>query len=159
MVLFILRKLTLQTRMRSHPVGLDVWVLVRPFIYYHTKCVWTVKALTRLRVYAGSPEPFLVANVISTIISWAGSFHDRENLPLKFHDQVWPVVEWLRSLIFRALNHSSCHRCGFKPSPGHMWDKPSSACGWSGDLSWGSPIFAPPYDWLSLKWWNNLDGL
>ena len=30
MVLFILRKLILQTRMRSHPVVLDVWFLVGP---------------------------------------------------------------------------------------------------------------------------------
>ena len=28
MKLFVLRKLSLQTRMRSHPVGLDVWSLV-----------------------------------------------------------------------------------------------------------------------------------
>ena len=27
-VLFVLRKLILQARMRSHPVGLDVWFLV-----------------------------------------------------------------------------------------------------------------------------------
>ena len=31
MALFVLRKLILQTRMRSHPVGLDVLFLVRPF--------------------------------------------------------------------------------------------------------------------------------
>ena len=29
MALFILRKHILQTRMRNHPVGLDVWFLVR----------------------------------------------------------------------------------------------------------------------------------
>ena len=29
MVLFVLRKRILQTRMRSHPVGLDVWVFGR----------------------------------------------------------------------------------------------------------------------------------
>ena len=56
-----------------HPVGLDVWVLVRPFVYFHS-CVRTAKALARLRGCAGSPEPSLVAYVISTIISWAGSF-------------------------------------------------------------------------------------
>ena len=33
MVLFVLRKLILQTPMRSHPVGLDVWFLVGPFTY------------------------------------------------------------------------------------------------------------------------------
>ena len=60
--------------MRSNPVGLDVWFLVRPFVYFHTLCVRTAKALVRLPECAGSPEPSLVAYVISTIISWAGSF-------------------------------------------------------------------------------------
>ena len=73
MVLFVLRKLILQTRMRSHPTGLDVPFLVGPFVHFHTSCVRTAKALVRLRGCAGSPEPSLVAYVISTIISWAGS--------------------------------------------------------------------------------------
>ena len=73
MVLFGLRKLVLQTHICSHPVGLDVWFLVRPFVYFHTSCVRTVKALVRLHGCAGSPEPSLVAYVISTVISWAGS--------------------------------------------------------------------------------------
>ena len=59
MARFVLRKLILQTHMRSHPVGLDVWFFVGPFVYFHTSCVRTAKAL--------------VAYVISTIISWAGS--------------------------------------------------------------------------------------
>ena len=58
--------------MRSHPVGLDVWFLVGPFVYSHTSCVRKAKALARLRVCASSPEPSLVAYMISTIISWAG---------------------------------------------------------------------------------------
>ena len=66
-------KLILQTRMRSHPVGLDVWFLVRPFVFFHTSCVRTAKALVRLCGCAGSPEPLLVTYVISIIISWAGS--------------------------------------------------------------------------------------
>ena len=73
MALFAPRKLILQTRMRSHPVGLDVWLLVGPFIYFHTSCIRTAKALVRLRGCAGSPESSLVAYVISTIFSWAGS--------------------------------------------------------------------------------------
>ena len=68
MILFVLRKLILQTRMLSHPVGLDV-CLVGPFVFFHTSCVRTAKALARLRKCAGSPEPSLVAYVISTIIS------------------------------------------------------------------------------------------
>ena len=62
-------------RMHSHPVRLDVWLLVAPFVYFHTSSVRTAKALVGLRGYAGSPEPSLVTYVISTIISWAGSFY------------------------------------------------------------------------------------
>ena len=35
-VLFVLRKLILQMRMLNHPVGLDVWFSVSPFVYFHT---------------------------------------------------------------------------------------------------------------------------
>ena len=49
MILFILRKLILQTHMRSHPVGLDVWFLVGPFVFFYTSCVRTGKALASLR--------------------------------------------------------------------------------------------------------------
>ena len=41
MVLFVLRKFILQMSMHSHPVGLDVWFLVEPFVYFHTLCVRT----------------------------------------------------------------------------------------------------------------------
>ena len=75
MVLFVLRKLILQTRMRSHLVGLDIRFLVITFVYCHTLCVRTITALARLRECAGSPEPSLVAYVTSTIISGAGSIH------------------------------------------------------------------------------------
>ena len=71
---FVLHKLLLQTHMRSHPMGLDVWFLVGPFVYSHISCVRTARALVRLSGCAGSPEPSLVAYVISTITSWAGSF-------------------------------------------------------------------------------------
>ena len=47
MALIALRKLNLQTRMRSNPLGLHIWYLVRPFVYFHTLCVWTAKALAR----------------------------------------------------------------------------------------------------------------
>ena len=65
MVLFICHKLIFQTRMHCHPVGLDVWFLVEPVVYFHTSCVRTVKALVRL----GLHEPSLVVCLISTIIS------------------------------------------------------------------------------------------
>ena len=46
MVLFVLHKLILQTH--SHPVGLDVWFSVGPFVCFHTSCVRTAKALVGL---------------------------------------------------------------------------------------------------------------
>ena len=75
-MVFVLRQLILQTRMCSHPMGLDVWFLVRPFIFFHTLCVRTAKALARLCRCAGPHESLLVAYVISTIISWAASNED-----------------------------------------------------------------------------------
>ena len=74
MVLFFLRKVVLQTLIRNHPEGLDVWCLVALFVYFHISCLRTAKAVARLRGCAGSPEPSLVAYVISTITSWFGSF-------------------------------------------------------------------------------------
>ena len=48
------------------------WGLMFDFwsVYFHSSCVRTVKALSRLYGCAGSPEPLLVAFVISTIISF-----------------------------------------------------------------------------------------
>ena len=71
-VLYVLCKLILQTHMRRHPVGLDVWFFAGNFVSFHTSCVRRAKALVRLRGCTGSPEPSLVAYEISTIISWAG---------------------------------------------------------------------------------------
>ena len=72
---------------------------------------------------------------------------------------IWaaPVAEWLRPLIFSALNSSSSHPCGFESRSGHMWDKPSSACGWF--FSGGLP-FSPHLTIDSAQNdWNNLDQL
>ena len=49
MALFVLRKLILHMRMRSHSVGLDSDSLVGPFVYFNSSCVRTAKALARLR--------------------------------------------------------------------------------------------------------------
>ena len=72
MVLFVLHKLSLQTCMLRHPEGLDVWCLVGSFVYFHTPCVRTGKALARLPGCAGSPEPSLVTYVIKyhNLMSW-----------------------------------------------------------------------------------------
>ena len=71
MVLFVLCKLILQTCMCSHPVGLDVWFLVGPFVYFPILLhVCEVKARLRRLTWAFTGRLY----VISTIISWAGSY-------------------------------------------------------------------------------------
>ena len=55
------------------PVGLVVDILVRAFIFTYTLCMQAVKAQTSLRIYADSPEPSLLENVISASISCFGS--------------------------------------------------------------------------------------
>ena len=64
MVLFVLHKLFLQTCMRSHPEGLDVWALVGPFIYFHTSCVRTAKARLSLSC--------CLCDKYHTLMIWAG---------------------------------------------------------------------------------------
>ena len=83
MVLFV-RRLILQTCMRSHPVGLDVWFVVGLFIYFHPSCVQTAKALAELRWCTGLSQPSLVAYLISTISSWASSIKNKCSLHCNF---------------------------------------------------------------------------
>ena len=71
MALFLLHKLILQMCMCGHPVGLDVWFLVKPIVHFHTSCVRTVKALVRLQMRRLA---WVFAGLISTIIWWAGSY-------------------------------------------------------------------------------------
>ena len=73
-------KLILQTCMHSHPVGLEVWFLVWPFVYFHISCVPIAKALARLCRCAGSPKPSLVAY---------GKYHNLMN---------WLIYSWVHTL-------------------------------------------------------------
>ena len=67
---------THSSNVHAHPSsGARCLIFGRTLRLLHTPCVRTAKALARLCICAGSPEPSLVAHVISTIISWAGSFH------------------------------------------------------------------------------------
>ena len=75
----------LQTRMRGNSVGQDVWFLVGPFVYFHISWVRTAKALARLCRCTGWPEPLLVTDVVSTIISWAGTVEVYDRLPLEMY--------------------------------------------------------------------------
>ena len=48
----VLRKLILQMCMRSHPMGLDVWFLVEPFVCFHTNSEGSGEP-ARMPVFAG----------------------------------------------------------------------------------------------------------
>ena len=118
MVLFVLHRLILQTR--SHPVGIDVWFSVGPFVYFHTLCVRTANALARLRGCAGSPGPSLVAYVISTIISSACSFGKISldtkmvwpNI-LKINDTSYPHFLWIPVMFSDLKYHISFYAYSF----------------------------------------------
>ena len=147
MALFVLHKLILQMRMHSHPVGLDVWFFVGPFVYFHTSCVRTAKALARPCRCA--PEPSLVAYVISTIISWAGSNDLKVNL-LQFLLLVADmyVGSWFQDCLgYPSPQVINC-LCGWQWVPRKhnimitaYWDRPSFANGVNPDQS---ALFAIP---------------
>ena len=81
MVLFVLCKLILQMRMRSHPVGLDAWFFGRTLqLLPYFMCANN----------EGSGETALVAFVISAIISWAGSFINEEKHTTSLNKRVAP---------------------------------------------------------------------
>ena len=73
MALFVLRTHSIAHAQPSS--GARCLILVGSFVYFHTSCVRTAMALAGLRGCAGSPEPSLVAYVISTKISCTGSFY------------------------------------------------------------------------------------
>ena len=77
MVLFVFHKRILQTPMHSHPGGLDVYFWSDPS---STSILHMCEQQRLWRDCAGSPETSLVAYVISTIISWAGSIIGSQQL-------------------------------------------------------------------------------
>ena len=79
-------------RMRNHPVGLVVWFLVRPFVYFHTLCLQTAKALAGLR---GLPEPSLVAFKYNNLMSWLKSiFQDDRLVKIWYEDRKSKISNW-----------------------------------------------------------------
>ena len=112
MALFVLCKLILQTRVCSHPVEIDVWFLVGPFVYFHTSCVRIAKALARLRGWAGSLEPSLVAYVISTIMSWTG-WTDRNFQGSKWFSKIQKFNTTLYLEVGKEKNDCSCYEKWF----------------------------------------------
>ena len=107
MALIALRKLNLQTRMRSNPLGLHVWFLVRPVVYFHTLCMRTAKAMAGLCRCAVSPETSLFAYAGSTIISWAGSIMSEGMFYDCLHRRMILVVWWIISAMLNLNIHTS----------------------------------------------------
>ena len=138
MALIALRKLNLQTRMPSNPWGLHIWYLIGPFVYFHTLCVRTAKALARLRRCAVSSEPSLFDYAISTIS------HELDQM----------IKQWIRTLFFHTwvLNwcfteHLSCIMT--KPTKWHV--RPAKT-----QISLG---IRPDWSESSLSAWRRLGSL
>ena len=146
MVLFILRTIILQTHRSSHPMGLDVWFLVGPFVYFHTLRVRTVKALVRVRGWAGSPEPLLVAYVVSTIIPWAGSDVYKSRFLLATLTSVTPAI------YSETQSHQVFHKKGKWAA---TWQKVSVHLAKT-QISLG---ICPVWSESSLSAWRNLGSL
>ena len=70
MTLFVPRKFTLQILMRSRPMGIHVYFLSDPL----STSILYVCEQRKLWRCAVSPEPSLAVYVITTIITWAGSY-------------------------------------------------------------------------------------
>ena len=88
---------------------------------------------------------------------FAVSCRTRQNAPRQFSYTMFDsfrgllfVAEWLRTLIFSALNRSSSHRCAFEPSSGHVTQ--ANFCLWVVRLlfSWISH-FRPTVQLTQLK--------
>ena len=72
--IMVIRFVVLQMRMRSSLLGWETCVFAWSFLKVLITCLRTAKALARLRLCAVSPEPLLVAFVMSTLFSYACSF-------------------------------------------------------------------------------------
>ena len=86
MILFILRKFILQTYMFSHPMGLDVWFLVEPFVCFHTSCDCVNSE--------GSGE---TAQMRRLAWAFAGRLCD------KYHN----LMSWLKCFWTREISHTT----------------------------------------------------
>ena len=62
----VFRFVVLQMCMRNSLFGPQTWIFAWSFLKIPTTCLRTAKPLARLRLCTGSPEPLLVAHVIST---------------------------------------------------------------------------------------------
>ena len=63
-----------QLRMSSHSDGPRIWLSVWKFLLIHCLYERAAKVLARLRGWAGSPEPSLLAQAISTKFAWRGPY-------------------------------------------------------------------------------------
>ena len=82
MALFVLRKLLLQTCMCSHPVGLDVCFLGRPFFYFQTSCEGSGMTARMRRLawaFAGS-----LCDKYHNLISWPKCLRCTRKISLLF---------------------------------------------------------------------------
>ena len=81
MAVIAFRKLNLQTRMHSNPLGLHVWFLVRPFIYFHTLCVRTAIAQMCSLTWAFAVR---LCDKYHNLMSWLKCFWTRSMIDISY---------------------------------------------------------------------------
>ena len=74
--------------MPSHSEGPGIWLSVWRFLLAHCLYERAAKVLARLCGCAGSPEPSLLAYVISTKFAWRGPNRDKSELVFQFIRQI-----------------------------------------------------------------------
>ena len=95
--LFVLRKLILQTCMRSHPVGLDVWLFGRTLRLLPYFIVCEQRRLWRNCANAQARLSLRWSTVISAIISWADSFVYLHTLN---RNKICCFADWCTEVLF-----------------------------------------------------------
>ena len=93
-------KLILQMRMRSHPVGLDVWFLVGYFVYFRTSCVRTAKALAW--AFAGR-----LCDKYHNLMSWL--IYPTNPWWYSLLDSVWTPSSWYPGMVSGFISEFGSH--------------------------------------------------
>ena len=83
------------------------WYFIGPFVYLHTLCVHSEGSGETARM----PEPSLVAYVISTIISWPGSFSKNKTSNEIYNPNKWVVLEGDVNFNQRSLSFWESFEC------------------------------------------------
>ena len=112
------RFVVLQMRMRSLLYGRQKCIFAWNFFHVSATCLWKVKALTRLRLCAHSPEPLLVGYVISALFFMRGSYKTISKTHAVCTElKKFTPVRVSSPSVFDEMYTNLCIRANFNPWP------------------------------------------